>query len=174
MKDREDRIRREMKFSYVLEDVAGCIGPLSTEHLAYLKRQGITGIVRMAEADMAAVTRQDIEAAGLRDFREPVTDWTAPTQGQIDQMLGFVKAEPGQGGRVAVSCGAGKGRTGTVLACHLVANGMTVEDAIAFVRSKRPGSVEERRPSGESTGQREAITEFERRLRPRKVPHGST
>jgi len=41
-----------------------------------------------------------------------------------------------------VHCGAGLGRTGTVLACYLVSRGLTAEQAIGEVRLARPGAVE--------------------------------
>jgi atypical dual specificity phosphatase len=47
-----------------------------------------------------------------------------------------------QGLAVAVHCGAGLGRTGTILACYLVSQGSSARDAIEQVRMKRPGSIE--------------------------------
>ena len=43
---------------------------------------------------------------------------------------------------VVLHCFAGKGRTGTILACYFVEKGMRAEDAIAQVRELRPGSIE--------------------------------
>ena len=42
----------------------------------------------------------------------------------------------------AVHCGAGLGRTGTLLAAHLVSQGWHAEAAMAGVRAVRPGSIE--------------------------------
>jgi atypical dual specificity phosphatase len=44
---------------------------------------------------------------------------------------------------VAVCCGGGVGRTGVVLACHLVGQGRSAAEAIAEVRAARPGSIDD-------------------------------
>jgi ADP-ribosyl-[dinitrogen reductase] hydrolase len=47
-----------------------------------------------------------------------------------------------RGGRIAIHCAAGLGRTGTVAAKILVALGLTPEQAIAATRTARPGTIE--------------------------------
>jgi atypical dual specificity phosphatase len=53
-----------------------------------------------------------------------------------------IEAALAGGRRVAVHCGAGLGRTGTLVACYLTRRGVRPDDAIARLRALRPGSVE--------------------------------
>ena len=48
------------------------------------------------------------------------------------------------GHKVVVHCGAGLGRTGTMLAAYLVHTGLSAEDALKEVRLRRPGAIESR------------------------------
>ncbi len=68
-------------------------------------------------------------------------------------MVDFINKSISEGKPVGVSCGAGLGRTGTVLACYLVSLGHSAEVAIGMVRTKRPGSIE-------TETQEEAIKEY--------------
>jgi len=60
----------------------------------------------------------------------------------FDQMQIVISAIQSLQRPIAVCCGEGIGRTGTVLACYLVTLGRTAEAAIAEVRAYRPQSID--------------------------------
>jgi len=148
MRYNPDAIRREgsdpgepMGFSWLIDnEVAGHGEPGSREDLVWLYEKGIRALVRMSEHPK--VTQQDIESVGLTDLHELVTDFKAPSQEQLSRMVAFAMDSVWTGKPVGVSCGAGMGRTGTVLACYLAAKNLTAQGLILQVRSMRPGSVE--------------------------------
>lgn len=132
-----------LNFSWLVEGkIAGHGGPISEEKLRYLKSRGLGALVRLAEEPIAQVTTEQVARVGLDDLHLPVPDFSAPTIGQIERALSFILDSIGNGKAVGVSCGAGYGRTGTILACYLVNRGWAADRAIQEVRSKRPGSIE--------------------------------
>jgi atypical dual specificity phosphatase len=81
----------------------------------------------------------------MLELYEPVPDFTAPTVEQVDRMVQFIEAQVETWERpVVVTCAAGLGRTGTVLACYFVGTGYEPQPAIDYVRQLRPGSIQTR------------------------------
>jgi atypical dual specificity phosphatase len=127
-----------LNFSWIVEDrLAGSSGPRSIGDLVSLRKQGIEALVRLVEPDEAWLTVKEINDVGLEDCDEPVRDFTAPTQAQIDKIITYIDSHLERGVPVGVSCNAGIGRTGVILACYLVHKGFTAKDAIELVREKR-------------------------------------
>ena len=129
-----------MNFGWVLEDeLAGSEGPASLDDLYFLYGQGVRAVIRMEERTIAADTGNKVD---LVDMYEPVPDFTPPELEQIQRMIAFIDRQNEEGKPVVVSCYAGIGRTGTVLACYLVHRGYEPTEAINRVRELRRGSVQ--------------------------------
>lgn len=150
-----------MNFGWLKEGrLAGCRGPRGDNDLTFLASKGIRALVRLAYEEETGISGDDIQQMGMEDCYEPVEDFTAPSQDQIDRVMTFIHAAIAKGKPVAVSCGAGYGRTGTILACYLVSQGHSADDAIQQLISRRPCSREILRVPG----QKEAVLDFQRLL----------
>jgi ADP-ribosyl-[dinitrogen reductase] hydrolase len=113
---------------------------------------GATRLVTLMEPDELAFIgidpkRLDREARArglqwlhlpIRNLGIPGSDWEAHWVQAGDTL----RAELSAGGRFAMHCYAGLGRTGTVAARLLIEHGMHPDAAIAAVRQVRPGSIE--------------------------------
>ena len=153
--------RHLLNFTFVIpHQLAGMarpgeIDPLAAD-LAFLRDEGIGALASLTilplDADVVA-------AAGLEYLHLPIEDFTAPGIGEVVRFVAFAETMINVEDRpVAVHCGAGCGRTGTMLACYLVKEGLTAPAAVADVRGHRPGSVE-------TPGQEAIIYQYQEHLK---------
>ncbi len=140
-----------LNFDWVIEgQLAGCAKPYLDEDLIFLYEKGIRAIVRLEEDGFES---EDIINSGIEDFTEYIPDFTAPSQIQIDKIIDFIKSHLNKGEPVAVSCGAGIGRTGTILTAYLISEGYSFHDAELLIKGKG-------RKSYETHGQKRALEEY--------------
>jgi len=134
--------------------LAACVNPaLLAQVIDELRAHRIGLVVNLHEEPDASELLARLHAEGLH---LPVADFTPPSQAQLEQGAAAIDAALGRGVRVAVHCGGGLGRTGTLLAAFLVSQGSDADEAIARVRAARPGSIE-------TPEQEAAVHEFARR-----------
>ena len=126
---------------WVAPGVLGCAYPRTEQALAALSGSGVRLLVNLHERphDPARLERH-----GLREVHLPVKDFATPSPEQMERAVCSIVEALEAGETAAVHCGGGLGRTGTVLACYLLASngGLGAEEAVRRVRELRPGSIE--------------------------------
>lgn len=116
------------------------------------------GIVADLEHDLQALTRAGISvlisltvrpmdpaalhAHGIQHVASPIPDMCAPGLDQAVALCRQIESFIAQGNAVAVHCRAGLGRTGTILACYLIWEGMEALDALDEARRIQPNWVQ--------------------------------
>jgi atypical dual specificity phosphatase len=121
------------------DNLAACRFPRTDEALRELADRGVGLLINLHERPHAP---ERLARYGMTELHLPVADFTSPTPEQLERGVDAMERAFHSGTRVAVHCGAGLGRTGTLLACYLVRRGLTADEAVAHVRRLRPGSVE--------------------------------
>lgn len=135
------------------------------EKLQRILNAGVTWFIDLTEADeyrlrpyapMLAdlVTRSGVPA---RHTRFPIPDMGTPAQARMQEILQTIKSLCAAGETVYVHCYGGIGRTGTVIGCHLVQQGMTGATALAQIAQWRKNTPDGHRTSPETEAQRAMV-----------------
>ena len=108
-------------FSWVLEDtLAGCGTPEKREELQALLEAGVTLLVSLSPEAPPHKAVSRLYMRGLKHEAFPCQEAEAVPLDTLLQVLDCVEKEVARGGRVAVHCRAGRGRTATVLAGYIM------------------------------------------------------
>jgi atypical dual specificity phosphatase len=120
-----------------LRGVAGSGSPRSYEDIKWLADQKIRAILTLTSTPLP-----DDWLVGFTTLHIPIIDFNAPTLDQYNTAVRFLDTSQADGRTPLVHCAMGYGRTGTILAAHLIIQGESTMDAIAEVRRARPGAIE--------------------------------
>lgn len=127
-------------FSWLRENQLAALSyPESEDALLLLHRLGIRVLLNLSEASLPS---EALHNTGLLSEHLPIEGFTAPTLLQVKQGLALISSSLDRHLPVAVHCVAGLGRTGSMLACYLIGQGLSAEQAITTIREWRPGSIE--------------------------------
>ncbi len=96
---------------------------------------GITAFVDLTQA--GELDAYDGLIGDAVHHRRPIGDFGIPTDDALTETLDLIDGLQAEGHAVYVHCWAGVGRTGTVVACHLIRHGMGSGEALARIASLR-------------------------------------
>jgi atypical dual specificity phosphatase len=99
--------------------------------LEALKRVGVTTLVSLTTQPVDPVL---LERYGIQGLWLPIKDMHAPSMEEAEQMCRHMSERMARGHVVAYHCRAGLGRTGTMLAVHLIMEGKSAVQALESVR----------------------------------------
>lgn len=74
-------------------------------------------------------------------LRWRIEDGPAPEHAVLVAVADFVRDLRGQGKRILIHCAGGMNRSGLVVAAALIRDGMPPRDAVALIRERRPGAL---------------------------------
>lgn len=145
--------KKEIDYNYIADGIYIGTNQCCQTHFdqMLLQKEGI-------DADVS-LERERVDAPFGVDFYVwiPVADQTAPTQEQLDFGLWVLEKLVQMKKKIYVHCKNGHGRAPTLVAAYLVKQGKSVDEAIAFIQSKRP-------PIHIEKAQREALGRFKKRV----------
>ena len=112
-------------FSWVDEPLLAAMArPESLDDLLWLRQAGIQVLISLTEDPPH---RGWINDAGLMLVHVPVSDMQPPKPEQLDKCIAVISSAHERQMAVCIHCGAGKGRTGVVLACYFVTKGLSAK-----------------------------------------------
>ncbi len=102
--------------------------------LRKMKALGVTAIINMRMHSVYSEAQYE----GFHYLHLPTPDNTPPDLEVLKQGADFADKEIKSGGKVYIHCRQGLGRGPTMAAAYLLKTGLTLEDALALIRSARP------------------------------------
>jgi len=149
-------LNKPANFSWLIEGkLAGSARPENETQLIWLRNKGIRALICLNQE--RPLNEHEVKDLGFEYDFIPVKDFTAPTLDDIERFVNFAQEMLSQEKPVVVCCGAGIGRTGTMLAAYMVSLCSSPEEALRQVKEKRGVGVE-------SYEQQQAVFEYARQI----------
>ena len=129
----ETHPKNKLDFDYIADGIyIGTNQCCQTHFDEKLKKEGIT-------ADIS-LEKDRLDAPFGVDFYiwMPAQDHTAPSPDQLEFGISVLKNLVSMSKKVYAHCKNGHGRAPTLVVAYLVKNGKTLEEAEAFIKTKRP------------------------------------
>ncbi|KAG7876754.1 hypothetical protein KL938_004367 [Ogataea parapolymorpha] len=107
--------------------------------LEYFVNNNVQLVVRL---NSHLYDKNEFEKRGIKHIDMIFEDGTCPTMEYVQKFIGAAETVIQKGGKIAVHCKAGLGRTGCLIGAHLIyTHGFTANECIAYMRMIRPGMV---------------------------------
>lgn len=107
--------------------------------LEYFKKHNVRLVVRL---NSPLYDKSIFEEADIKHVDLIFEDGSCPSMTFVKGFIGLTECIAREGGKIAVHCRAGLGRTGCLIGAHLIYSfGFTASEAIAYMRFLRPGMV---------------------------------
>lgn len=118
---------------------SGAINQPFKKVLDYFVKNDVQMVVRL---NSHLYNKTEFEKKGIQHLDMIFDDGTCPTMDIVKDFIGVAEGVIKNGGKIAVHCKAGLGRTGCLIGAHLIyTHGFTANECIAYMRMIRPGMV---------------------------------
>jgi atypical dual specificity phosphatase len=125
--------------------LAGSGYPASRGQLEWLAKSGIQSVLTLTEGPLP---KDWTEGLQMEFAHISLRDHLAPDAASMEKGADFIKERLDMGRAVLVHCLAGEGRTGCVIAAYFIKyKGMNAEQALSFIRARKPAFVEHQQES---------------------------
>jgi hypothetical protein len=138
----------------------GRVSAGAAEKLRRICAAGIDTFIDLTEEGEYGLASYAERLDGLEYMRLSIADLGVPTVERMREILDAIDDALSRGRTVYLHCYGGVGRTGTVIACHLIRHGATAERALVSIAEWRHETPDGRRESPETPEQRRFVEDW--------------